>query len=135
MNIEQRLEDLERNVAALKASLNDLRVARLRVKADRELQHVADLSMTDEGAMFTLQGRNTSVGRVQIVSSDRDHLLMFMHANRPRITMSLSTEGEPRLTMTDSNGVPRLVLGVLEDGPALVILDEKGTPTRAIRDS
>jgi hypothetical protein len=109
MNIEERLEVVERELAELKATQAQ-RIGKV-IRAKR----------------FIVEDENGKTRAELSINKDGPSLSLFDKNGNPRALLSAIKDG-PRLELFDENGTPRAGLSALKDGPMLSLFDENGKP-------
>jgi hypothetical protein len=135
MTIEQRLQDVEQEVADLKADLarrvrtEALEIVGMNGRVRAKLEALAD------GATLTLYDGAGKVRALLTVKPDGTVLALYDKTSKGGVGLSMGDAG-PGLVMgtaaADGVSVPRVALGAVTEAAALHLFDAEGVPVCTI---
>ena len=93
------------------------------------------VGVTDDGPELTVNGpglpRSSARATLKLDSNGLPHLGMLDHEGRPRTTLALSSisgNGDGILGFSDEDGDGRLLVGVIDDSPEVILADASDLP-------
>ena len=130
MTVEERLEELERELAGLRAELAERVVSREFVVVDNNGKTRATLTRTQDRTALRLHDPN---GKGVALSVGKEEALLGLQDENGKTTVCLGVGKDAVwLTLHDEKGESRATLGVTKGGPLLRLFDKKGKTSVAL---